>query len=814
MKERRAYLIRSSFAVALLGACVGLAWLAAATPPVVQLRLAQGGALALRRGGATFQWVAVATAVLLAPASWAALRRAFIASPPPALAAPLRVLAPLAWLPWAVLPILLGDRLPCSAVSAAVPLVCVPVAWCLLRAAETWLAAASDESPARDRRAALAILILSTAAYTWMGYRLSVRVGEHVGDEGHYLAQAQSLYLDGDLDLRNDIMERAVVKPPARGTRAFCHVSAASRGDAWYSYHPYGLSLILAPFWGWGMPFRQFLLALIAAAGNVAIFLLSRRAGAGRRAAALATVALGSSYVWAMYAVRALPETLGASLLCWAVWAVVAQRDRPWATVWPGALCCAGMVMAHERFITLSLMAFGFYGLFGLCAPGRWVAKIARLGVFTVLCALGYGLYIGSQFLLYDGGMKYSIEGGFMDYPPGMWGVVADAQGIVPVLPVFVWMAAALPAWVKHRRDRWAAAGMTAAIVAVCFIFSCPNRFYIGGSCVPGRYLLAVVPLLVPGAAVVFERTHRAGRAWFLYLCVLSTSLLVLVLPNLRVLGRNFILPIHTLKRSLPLLAGLYHPHASYLFMTDRTAQHATTVYVAAALGLTLLMLLVPRRRGALAWAALPPIVALGALAHLRQPADWRCVPQPPTQAARLIATAVHEGMTVEVLGHGEFDMAAALRAPFPDIVAGSERTGVTTRDLGTPRRGLLFSQPRLEENDWAGRGIRWATLTRPFRPPPGRMVLRMDGELSGSATLFVAVREGPDTLFEGAAQPDEEGAVNLTLSFTCTGRRGNLCILARIEGDEGTFTVSDMYWTPWAAARALVPESDLITGH
>jgi len=132
------------------------------------------------------------------------------------------------------------------------------------------------------------------------------------------LTQAKSLFYDHDLDIKNNLMEE--MRPEERETlvsrRANFHIVPNSRNKHWYSWHPYGLPLIAAPFWKGGLTARHLILSLIAALGCLGSFLLCRRSGAGISGSLMAVFAMGGSVYWSLYSARFLPEVLGATLLC------------------------------------------------------------------------------------------------------------------------------------------------------------------------------------------------------------------------------------------------------------------------------------------------------------------------------------------------------------------------------------------------------------------------------------------------------------------------------------------------------------------
>jgi hypothetical protein len=159
----------------------------------------------------------------------------------------------------------------------------------------------------------LLAVVLSAVFFTVVGWHFSKLAGEHSGDEGHYLVQAESLYKEHDLDLGNNL------KRDGSGGIQYRrhHVSPTSRDGHIYSWHPFGLSLLLWPAMGAGLFARHVVLGAIAAlgvAGMLALAVVCRARAAG---AFFVTGLVALSPLWAMYSFRALPEVLGAALLLW-----------------------------------------------------------------------------------------------------------------------------------------------------------------------------------------------------------------------------------------------------------------------------------------------------------------------------------------------------------------------------------------------------------------------------------------------------------------------------------------------------------------
>lgn len=122
---------------------------------------------------------------------------------------------------------------------------------------------------------------------------------------------------------------------------------------------------------------------------------------------------------------------------------------------------------------------------------------------------------------------------------------------------------------------------------------------------------------------------------------------------------------------------------------------------------------------------------------------------------------------------------------------------GVTARDLGALQsKDAIVSLPRVEVNDWAGRDWRWATLVTPFTPVGGDLLVTLSGELSGGGRVTLAVREGSATRAETGV-PVVDGQVRARLRVHARGNRGDLYILARLDGDPAaTLRLRHLGWS------------------
>lgn len=93
----------------------------------------------------------------------------------------------------------------------------------------------------------LAAAVAAFLVYAAVGLHYLRVKGWHSGDEIHYLLQTISLLKDGDLDLRNQIEARCGRFEVSPAFYHRLHLSPFSRAGRAYSWHSYGLPLLLAP---------------------------------------------------------------------------------------------------------------------------------------------------------------------------------------------------------------------------------------------------------------------------------------------------------------------------------------------------------------------------------------------------------------------------------------------------------------------------------------------------------------------------------------------------------------------------------------
>jgi hypothetical protein len=675
------------------------------------------------------------------------------------------------------------------------------VAWSLAR---FWPA---HDTADRTQRPWLALLILPVAAfYAATCYYAARTVGASAGDELCYILMADSLHTDHTADMKRAWARHHLDNPAQIESRDYMHLAENARDGHWYSWHPFGLPLLLAPFWPLGpesIVGRSLGMGLIAAAGVAGLWLLCRRLGASPRATLLAVVLLCGSVYWTSFASRVLTEVPGAVLLIWIFWAVAAEEERPWGAMVVAALSAVYSAFVHLRFLPLGLLGAGFFGLAILLRQGPWRPRLLRLVVLGLLLLIGYGVWFATQYHMYEGSAQ-PISGVLLSYPRGIWAILVDRFGAAPALPALYGLLAAQVVWWRQdRRYRLLQIGLMTT-VAACAVLNCSNIwvFVSQWDCTPGRYLFAAVPLLTPGLAVVLTGATRPAVTFFLFLGLVSvavTGVYFFFLPGFGAMVH----PLLHLTR-LPDLLGLMMPFAAFLETSSTAARLATLLFASCMVGASYVLL---RFRGQ-RWTARPvlclALVVLVAVAAHR---------------AQNIRYAFTGWQVTDMVAHLDRDRMLARRPvqavlslkdlidnpPWAAQQASDETLTLVTADLGVACSNNIISLPRIpDDNDWLGRPMRWATIMVPFKPQRGDWLLRIDGAVTGRLeSVRLAIREGSQTLSEIELPLDSR---HWKVEATVTGRRGDLYVLAWAKG-EGAWCITSIKWLPWSRGWGKVHE-------
>ncbi|MCX7008452.1 MAG: hypothetical protein NTY53_14580 [Kiritimatiellaeota bacterium] len=612
------------------------------------------------------------------------------------------------------------------------------------------------ESPGRgaSRREWVLITLVFTLFYWLLGWHVTSTIGDHTGDECHFVVQAESLYHDHDLDIRNNVGN------PPDDVMSLLHVSPNSRQGHWYSWHTPGLSFLLAPTVPYGLLGRHLMLGLLSGLGLAAFYSLCRRLARDTATAVVLLVLMSLSALWGVYSCRVLPEILGMALTLCGVLTILNRTERPWASLVLLLVLLAALPFAYARFLPVAVVLGGCYGLFELLEPRPWRQKLLRLVLLIGGSLAGVLLFFCFQASLFGWHLKQAHSDAAFGFAPIFaWHSLASGRGILYSFPLF---ACALPACfcLLFRRSHWRY-GLTATLVFLVILLTWGScSWFHGGASLPGRYLAVTIPLLTAALAVVLPAARGAFRWLVFFLGLFSVTMFLTELVVLPYLLNSFCTPydvdiVHPLFDRL--LRLLYDPYESTHWLPTLTLL----------VGVSLLLL----RPGWPRWAQLSIMLLIGI-------AFFTHVPPTPTISS-LQSDGSILGPTYPVWVSGHTQGTCSLWQGHPPYRWATPI--ITTQAPGTNAPRTLIRYDQMAQNDWEQRGYRWAALTELLPPSKGWRVIGLASQLDSDAAAEFVIREGTQILASKKFPPHT--AVREVFSFR-TEKRGPLQFLVRLEGD------------------------------
>jgi hypothetical protein len=353
-----------------------------------------------------------------------------------------------------------------------------------------------------------------------------VRAVEPSGDEIDYLMMTQSVWREGDVDLRDNF---------ARGD-FLEYMTGYDRmpGGAWradgrsYPTHSAGLAVLLAPAYALGgRRACVVLLALLAAGLALLVRDVARRSGADEDAALVAwAAAVGPPVLF--YSAFLYAEVPVAFALALAL-RLLLFSPGPWAAA-AAALALSAMPWLHVR-MGLAAAAAGAFAVVRLRGRSR-LAFLATAGAMAAAYEAYQHAVFGtfSPLARYGGRVPASMAGATpLRTLVGLF--VDGAYGLLPYAPVFVLALAGLPlALGRGRRDRWAL--LLAGLGALLPVLGWRNWW---GFSPPARFTIPLVPVLALALAARLATVPGRGLArwrWPLAAAGLGLALLMFAEPE------------------------------------------------------------------------------------------------------------------------------------------------------------------------------------------------------------------------------------------------------------------------------------------
>ncbi len=338
-----------------------------------------------------------------------------------------------------------------------------------------------------------ALVLLSSLVLVGVGQHYA-RYLRPTGDEPHYLVMAQSLWREGDLDLRDNYERRDFLEYTPGPMSP--HYGAPRADGRPFPLHSPGLPLLLAPAYALGgRRGAVVLLALLAAALGALVLRLAEQLTGGSRAAAWAWgVAMGPPLAFFAFHVYAeLPATLA---LAGSLALLVGRRPGVAGAV-GAALLASALPWLHLKMLPVAV-ALALVGLLRL--HGR-----PRLTFFAVATVMAGG------FLAFYHGVYGSLGplGGYGGVPQELStsrpvaaaaGLLLDRSfGLLPHAPAYLLALAGLPLLLRRR---WPELWPHLLVAAAVLVPALSWRMWWGGQCPPARFLVPLLPLLALAVAV------------------------------------------------------------------------------------------------------------------------------------------------------------------------------------------------------------------------------------------------------------------------------------------------------------------------
>jgi len=367
-------------------------------------------------------------------------------------------------------------------------------------------------------------VVVAVAGQLAVGMRAS-RTATVTGDEPFYLATAQSLVSDGDLDLRDEYAPAAAQREFRRfwdGTVPLWRQMEPTRDGRLLAPHEPGLPLLIAPAYAVGglEGVRRWLVLLWAAAMAFAALLVRRVLPYAPAVLAIGTaVVVGAGVPGLVYASQVYPE--GPAALCVAAALVVLASDRARPVLLAALLVALAWLGVKYVPLAALLGALAVPTWFwarssphvGLSAPKT---RLVAAGVFVTVAAVHYAwwhLHTFGGFTPYGTNVVWAGEGtasivadhvDVANRTYRLYGLFVDAR-----FGLFVWLPAAVLAIVGVRR----ATLRYAAAVGVCVLMGTFASITIMGWWFPGRMLIAAFPVLTVLIATGAARLPRTASA-------------------------------------------------------------------------------------------------------------------------------------------------------------------------------------------------------------------------------------------------------------------------------------------------------------
>jgi hypothetical protein len=370
-----------------------------------------------------------------------------------------------------------------------------PLGWALLglglavALVRAWGRRGWPDPPPWQLFAASTVILLVIGQY----YTSRLRVS---GDEPHYLLMAQSLWREGDLELR-DNLAREDFREYTPGPVA-PHWGTPRRDGRPYPAHSPGLPALLAPVYALGgRRACAALMAVAAAALALQVQALARRLTGDASAGLLAWMVAAGPPVF-FYSFLIYTEVPSALALATALRLLLGAPGPRAAAL--AAACASLLPWLHVKMVPAAA-ALGLVALWRLRGSARLAFVAVAGAAAAAYLAYYYAIFgVASPLAIYGGVPEEAAVGSPLRAAVGL--LLDRSFGLLWHAPLTLLALAGLPALARARRPEVIAH----ALVAIAVLLPLGTwRMWWGGQCPPGRFLVPLVPFLALAVA--------AGRA-------------------------------------------------------------------------------------------------------------------------------------------------------------------------------------------------------------------------------------------------------------------------------------------------------------
>ncbi len=423
------------------------------------------------------------------------------------------------------------------------------------------------------------------------------------GDEPFYLLMTESLVKDHDLDLANQYADlahsatgRTDLKPQVGDTRG-------PRGEEYSRLEPFLPLLLIPGYVVAGLPGALLTMALF----GVLLVRSTMRLFEEQGIESATTRALFPLFAFAppviFYAARIWPEVPGAFCFVEAVRGVRDRRPQRWVP----ALIVLSLLKLRFALVAIVLVLLVIWRNRRRLSPRR-----VAVGLAIVILPLLVGFLITGS-ALSGHTARELLPAPVAQYARGLFGILLDGWGgLLFQAPVYLLGVFALTRW-RSMPDAF----RLGSIAAVPYIVSLlPRAEWHGGWSPPLRYIVVFMPLLILGAAALWQKVRCGG-----YVALAAIWSVGLTIHGLAFPWRLF----HIESGENPVgewLSTIYHSDFSRLFPSFIRLNHAAIV---ASVAFTIVFILFALRRVPFPQAFYAPAAALlvaAAFVTGRAPAD------------------------------------------------------------------------------------------------------------------------------------------------------------------------------------------------